>query len=130
VRRALLVLLALALLVGCGSSDENAAEQTVKDFVKATNEGDGDKFCGELVTKDFLKRTTGGTGKKAEDECKAQLRSYRGLNIRLLRIERTQVQGGRAKVTATLRNQGQTQVQVLRLKKEDGRFRLAGGSSG
>jgi hypothetical protein len=127
VRPALLALLALAVIVGCGHDDRADARQTVRDFVRATNDRDGDAFCDQLVTADFLHRTTGRTGEAAERECKAELKSYRGVDVQLLRIGRTRVRGSRATVAVTLRSQGQTQVRVLRLERQGGRFRLAGG---
>ena len=132
-RRALLLIPAVAVALaacGGGGSDKSDAEQTVKDFVKATNDRDAGKFCGELVTKEFLEQTTGAKGKKAESQCESQLRNLKGLKVKLVRIKRTTVKGDGASVRATLEAQGQTQDQVLRLKKEDGRFKLAGGSGG
>jgi predicted lipid-binding transport protein (Tim44 family) len=125
----LVALLAAAplALAACGGNDPDEADQTVRDFVKAANERDGDKFCGELVTKEFLEQTTRARGTAAEKQCKDQLRSLKSLHVRLVKIKKTTVEGDRAKVTATLRAQGQTADQVLRLKKEDGRFKLAGG---
>ena len=44
------VLIALSLAACGGGSDESEAEQTVRDFVEATNERDGERLCAELVT--------------------------------------------------------------------------------
>jgi hypothetical protein len=112
----------------CGGSDKSDAEKTVRDFVKATKERDADKFCGELVTDRFLEQTTGATGRSAERRCRVEIRSVKGLDLKLVKIKRTVVEGDRATVKATLAAQGQIQDQLLHLKKEDGRFKLAGSS--
>ena len=50
-RDSLVVLLCLLSVAGaCGGGDEEAIEQTLRDFVSATNEQDADAFCGEIVT--------------------------------------------------------------------------------
>jgi len=116
------------MLAACGgANDRQDAERTVRDFVKATNEHDADKFCDELVTRDFLEQTTGATGDGAEGQCKSQLASLKGVDLELVRIEKTTVDGDRATVRVRLATQGQARDQVLRLEKEDGRFKLAGG---
>jgi hypothetical protein len=122
----LATVLGAAALAACGGDGESDAEQTVKDFVTATNERDADEFCGELVSQSFLEQTTGAKGDKAKDACKKQFRSLKGLKVRLVEIKDTKVDGDEATVTATLEAQGQRQQQAFRLKKEDGRFRLTG----
>jgi hypothetical protein len=133
VRCALLLIPAVAVALaacGGGGSDKSDAEQTVKDFVDAVGDRDAGKFCGELVTQEFLEQTTVATGQKAESECESELKTLKGLDVKLVRIKKTTVKDDRASVRATLEAQGETRDQVLRLKKEDGRFKLAGGSGG
>jgi hypothetical protein len=132
VRRAHLATLAIAaMLASCGGgSDKADADRTVREFVKATNEHDADTFCGDLVTQDFLEQTTGATGDEAKKQCKSQFGSLKGVELQLVRIEKTTVNGDRATVRARIAAQGQTRDQVLRLQKEDGRFKLAGGTGG
>src|SRR6266511_430663 len=122
-------LLAAGAVGACGGgNDKSDAEQTVKDFVKAANDRDGDKFCGQLVTQEFLEQSTGATGDKAEDACKQQLKSLRGFGLKLIEIKKTEVNGDKATVTAVFETQGQRQQNPLRLKKDGGRFKIAGGS--
>jgi Domain of unknown function (DUF4878) len=131
VARALLVLLAaLALaLPACGGGDDREdIEQTVRDFVSATNDRDADTFCGEIVTQEFLEQSTGAKGDAAEDECKRQLESINGLEVELVEIRKTEVDGDSATVRAVIVTQGDSNTQILRLKKEDGGWKLAGGS--
>lgn len=123
-------LLAAAALGACGGDDREDAEQTVRDFVNATNERDADAFCGELVTQEFLESTTGASGDKAQDECRRQMKAVRGLEVELVRFRRTAVDGDSARVTAILRTQGARSTQTLRLKKEDGDWKLIGAGSG
>jgi hypothetical protein len=116
VLRALLVLLAAPALVlpGCGGDDDKEdIEQTVRDFVSATNDRDADTFCGEIVTQEFLEQSTGATGDEAEDE--------------LVEISKTEVEGDSATVRAVIETQGDSRPQTLRLEKEDGKWKLAGG---
>jgi predicted lipid-binding transport protein (Tim44 family) len=122
------MLLALAV-TGCGGDDREEAEQTVRDFVEATNEKDADKLCDELLTQDFIERATGASGDNANDACKQQFEVITGLKLALVRIRRTKVDGDKAQVTAELRTQGQRRIQLLRLEKEGGDWRLAGSTA-
>jgi hypothetical protein len=127
VRRIALICLLVAV-AGCGGGDDKSdAEQTVSDFVQATRERDADKFCDELVTQEFLEQTIGATGDKARESCKREFSNLSGLRVDLVRIEKTTVDGDHATVTAVLNRQGQRIKQELRLKKEDGDWKLAGG---
>ena len=126
VRRIALICLLVALS-GCGGGNDKAdAEQTVRDFVQATRERDADKFCDDLVTEEFLEQTIGATGDKAKESCKREFKNLSGLRVELVRIEKTKLDGDHATVTAVLERQGQRLTQELRLKKEDGDWKLAG----
>jgi hypothetical protein len=127
-RLALICLLLVVSGCGGGGNDKEDAEQTVRDFVQATRERDADKFCDELVTQEFLEQTIGATGDKAKESCKREFRSLRGLRVTLIRIEKTEVDGDKAAVTALLDRQGQRIREKLRLKKEDGDWKLAGAA--
>jgi hypothetical protein len=127
--RRLAVICLLLAVSGCGGgNDKEDAEQTVRDFVEATRERDADKFCDELVTQEFLEQTIGATGDKAKESCKREFRSLRGLRVTLLRIEKTEIEGDSATVTAVLDRQGQRIREELRLKKEGGDWKLAGAA--
>lgn len=129
VRRVALICLLVAVS-GCGGGgdDQKEAEGTVRDFVQATRERDADKFCDELVTQEFLEQTIGATGDKAKESCKREFRNLRGLRVTLVRIVETEVDGDEATVTAVLDRQGQTIREKLRLKEEDGDWKLAGAA--
>ncbi|HEX6582888.1 MAG TPA: hypothetical protein VF056_04730 [Thermoleophilaceae bacterium] len=127
-RRVALICLLVAL-PGCGGGDDKEdAEQTVRDFVEATRDRDSDKFCDELVTQEFLEQTIGATGDKAKESCKREFRNLSGLRVNLVRIAKTEIDGDVATVTAVLERQGQRIRQELRLKKEDGGWKLAGAA--
>ena len=123
-----LVIAAALALPACGGDDEADAEQTVRDFVSATNARDGKRFCEELVTQKFLEDTTGTTGSRAAGACRRQLESIQDLRLKLVKVTKTENDGDSARVTVTLETQGRSQTQVLRLAKEDGDWRLSGGS--
>jgi Domain of unknown function (DUF4878) len=126
---ALLVVAALALVLGtCGGEDDKGEiEQTVRDFVSATNDRDADTFCGEIVTHEFLEQSTGAKGDEAEDECRRQLESIKGLDVKLVEITKTTIDDDTATVRAVIETQGDAQPQTLRLEKEDGAWKLTGG---
>ena len=123
-----MLLPALALGACGGGSDEEDIEQTVRDFVEATDDQDAETFCGELVTQDFLEKSTGATGDEAQDEYRRQLDAVQGLSLKLDRIRRTKIDGDRATVTAVLTTRGSRAPQVLFLEKQDGDWKLSGGS--
>jgi Domain of unknown function (DUF4878) len=127
---ALLAVSALALVLAtCGGDDDKEEiEQTVRDFVSATNDRDGDTFCGEIVTQEFLEQSTGAKGDEAEDECKRQLESIKGLDVKLVEITRMEIDDDTATVRAVIEAQGDANPQTLRLEKEDGEWKLSGGS--
>jgi hypothetical protein len=127
-RRIALICLLVAVS-GCGGGDDKEdAEQTVRDFAQATSERDADKFCDELVTQEFLEQTIGATGDRATESCKREFKNLSGLRVKLVRIVRTKVEGDSATVTAVLERQGQRLRQTLRLKQDDGDWKLAGAA--
>jgi Domain of unknown function (DUF4878) len=128
-RLGIALLLVVVALAACGGDDREDAEQTVRDFVTATNERDGQRFCEELVTEEFLEQTTGASGERAAGACRRQLASIEGLRLELVKIRKTEVDGDSARVTVALETQGRAQVQSLDLKKEDGEWRLSGGGA-
>ena len=121
------VIAAALLLAACGGNDREDVRQTVRDFVQATDRRDADKFCGQLVTQEFLEQTTGATGDRALDACRQQLSAVTGLRVRLVRLGRIEIDGDRATARVVLETQGRRDVRLLRLRKEDGDWRLAGG---
>jgi hypothetical protein len=122
--------LALAIAACGGGDDEAEAQQAVRDFVEATNERDGDRLCGELVTREFKEQATGATGDRVDRVCEQQLELTKGLELDLLGIGRTEVDGDRATVRTRLDIDGVTAPRIFRLEKEDGSWKLSSGSSG
>jgi hypothetical protein len=124
-------LLVLAVLLGgCGGGGDDSAgvEQTVRDFVKATNARDGDRLCDNLVTQEYLEKATGATGDKANSACKQQLDLLTGLKLRLLHLGKPAIDGDSATVRATIAIGSQRTPRRFELHKEDGDWKLASGS--
>jgi hypothetical protein len=120
---------ALLLVSACGGGDDSAqVKETVRDFVTATNDRDGDKLCDDLLTQDYLEKATGATGDKARDACKQQLDLITGLKLRLVKLGEPKVDGDKAVVTATIATGSQQTPRRFRLQKEDGAWKLASGS--
>jgi hypothetical protein len=126
VRRLPVLIVAIAL-AGCGGGepDKGDAERVIRDFAKAVSDSDGEKFCKDLVTREYLEQTTGATGDNAVSQCVKQIDAQRG-SLKILKIDKTEIDGDRATVTAQVDNQGQEVPQVFRLEKQDGEFRLTG----
>jgi hypothetical protein len=127
-----LALLVLAL-AGCGGGDDedpDEVRQTLRDFVKATNERDGDTLCGELLTQEYKQKATGAAGDRADDACKQQLDVTTGLELDLISIGRTELDGDEATVRAVIDTDGVRSPRLFRLEREDGRWKLADGSGG
>jgi hypothetical protein len=123
-------LIALVAGAGCGGGggdDKQQVEQTVHDFVKAVNTRDADSYCDKLITTEFREKSTFATGDKASESCKREIKAITGLHIKLVKIVSTKVDGDKATVTAVLGRSGQELKQQLKLEKEDGDWKLAGG---
>jgi hypothetical protein len=125
------VLLATLGLAACGGgNDKEDAEQTVRDFVKASNARDADALCDRLLSKEFIEQSTGATGDKAKSTCKQQLKLLRPAKRKLTKIVSVKIDGDSATVSTILETQDQPQPQSFKLTKEDGDWRLAGGTGG
>jgi hypothetical protein len=124
----------IALLAGCGGGDggddKQEAEQTVRDFVKAVNTHDADAYCDELITKEFREKTTFATGDKASESCKREFLALKGLHLRLERIVQTKIDGDRATITVRIGRLGSVAKQQIRLDKDGGDWKIAGGAGG
>ena len=118
----------LAVFAGCGGDDKEDAEQAVRDFATAVRERDGDKLCDDLLTSDFIGAFSGSTGDAGRESCKREVERLTGLQVRLVRIVRTKLDGDEASVTAVIERQGERFTQVYRLEKEDGNWKLAGAA--
>ena len=119
----------LALLAGCGDgNDEEEAEETVRAFVTAVNERDADTYCDDLITEEFREQSTFAEGDEARNSCKRQLTAIKGLRLELVRIGPTRVDGDKATVTAILDRSGTEIRQRIRLEKDGGDWKIAGGA--
>ena len=123
----------LALLAGCGGGggdDKQKVEQTVRDFVKAFNTHDADAYCDHLITKEFLEKTTFATGDKASESCKREFKAIRGQHLRLDKVISTKVDGDKATIKVRIGRAGFVTPQLIRLEKDDGAWKIAGGGGG
>jgi hypothetical protein len=124
----------LLALAGCGGGggddDPDEVRQTVRDFVEATNQRDGDTLCGELVTQEYLEKSTLATGDQADEACREQLRKTVGLRLKLISVGKTEVNGDAATVRVMLDTDGVQAPRIFRLEREDGRWKLADGTEG
>jgi hypothetical protein len=122
------LLLAFAGCGGGGDDDPAEARQTVRDFVEATNQRDGETLCGELLTQEYLEKSTFAKGDQADDACREQLDRTIDLRLRLVSIGKTQVDGDEATVRAVIDTDGVQAPRLFRLEREDGRWKLADGT--
>jgi hypothetical protein len=128
-----LPLLLLVAIAGCGGGGDDGPDevrQTVRDFVEATNEQDGETLCGDLLTQEYLEKSTLATGDRAEEACRQQLDVTSGLQLRLISVGRTEVDGDDATVRAVIDADGVRAPRLFRLEREDGRWKLADGTGG
>jgi hypothetical protein len=120
----------LLVLAGCGGGDDDPDDvrQTVRDFVEATNERDGESLCGELLTQEYLENSTLATGEQADEACRRQLEATTGLRLELISIGRPKVEDDEATVRAVIDTGGVRSPRLFRLEREDGRWKLASGT--
>jgi hypothetical protein len=124
------LLLALAGCGGGGDDDPDEVRQTVRDFVEATNQRDGETLCGELLTQEYLKKSTRAAGDQAGEACREQLDRTVDLRLRLISIGKAEVDGDEATVRVVLDTDGVQAPRLFRLEREDGRWKLADGTEG
>ena len=113
--------LALAAVPGCGGSEEDDARDAVKNYTKAIADSDEKEICATL-TKDSRKQVERGAS-KCEDAYKnfgAFLNNEQKDKLRDIDPE-VKVDGD----TATTRVDEQPLEGELRLKKEDGEWRIS-----
>ena len=124
------LLLALAGCGGGGDDDPDEVRQTVRDFVEATNQRDGETLCGELLTQDYLEKSTLATGDQAGEACREQLDRTVDLRLKLISVGKTEVDGDAATVRVVIDTDGVQAPRLFRLEREDGRWKLADGTEG
>ena len=123
----------LLALAGCGGGrddDPDEVRQTVRDFVEATNQRDGETLCGELLTREYLEKSTLATGDQAGEACREQLDRTVDLRLRLVSIGKTELDGDQATVRVVIDTDGVQAPRLFRLEREDGRWKLADGTEG
>ena len=126
-----LLLLALAGCGGGGDDDDpDEVRQTVRDFVEATNQRDGETLCGELLTQEYLEKSTLASGDQAGEACREQLEKTVGLQLKLISIGRTEVDGDEASVRVVIDTDGVQAPRLFQLEREDDRWKLADGTEG
>ena len=122
--------LVLALGACGGGDDGDEAKQTVRDFVKATNDRDGDSLCDDLVTQEYI-----GEGDRrdrrqgAATPASSSSSLITGLKLRWSAVG--DAQGRRRPAppcAATIAIGGQRRSRSFQLAKEDGNWKLVGGS--
>jgi Domain of unknown function (DUF4878) len=124
------LLLALAGCGGGGDDDPDEVRQTVRDFVEATNQRDGETLCGELLTQEYLEKSTLASGDQAGEACREQLDKTVGLQLKLISIGKTEVDGDEATVRVVIDTDGVQAPRLFRLEREDGSWKLADGTEG
>ena len=124
------LLLALAGCGGGGDDDPDEVRQTVRDFVEATNQRDGETLCGELLTQEYLEKSTLATGDQAGEACREQLDRTVDLRLKLISVGKTEVDGDEATVRVVIDTDGVQAPRLFRLEREDDRWKLADGTEG
>ena len=124
------LLLALAGCGGGGDDDPDEVRQTVRDFVEAINERDGEKLCGELLTREYLEKSSRATGDRADEACREQLEQTVDLRLELVSIGKAEVVGDDATVRVVIDTDGVRAPRLFRLEREDGSWKLADGTEG
>jgi hypothetical protein len=123
----------LLALAGCGGGrgdDPDEVRQTVRDFVEATNQRDGETLCGELLTQEYLEKSTLAPGDQAGEACREQLDRTVDLRLKLISVGKTEVDGDEATVRVVIDTDGVQAPRLFRLEREDDRWKLADGTEG
>ncbi|MBA3302105.1 MAG: hypothetical protein H0T15_09595 [Thermoleophilaceae bacterium] len=125
-RLSLIAMLLCAALAGCGSTPEDEAEQTVRDWIKAFNARDP-KICTELYSEKFIKTTLRSSGKRGQRRCLRQLERFGpkgSTEITLRTIDKTVKTGDIISVSSQIETNGTQGRLTFNLTESDGKWRI------
>lgn len=113
--------MALAL-GGCGGAARDP-EEVVKEFIEAYDRGDP-RACRELVTDGYVKAITREDGERGRELCEQQLAGIAPADVKLDLIPSVDDRGDVVDVVVRLRIDGRQEEQSLRLRRQDGEYRV------
>ncbi len=111
---AALALILGLMLAGC-HNDQRAAETTVRNFMEASKTGDKNGVNATLTTK-AREKMQSGTGTNMATQKAGSSADYT--------IGETTVNGDTAQVPVTVNNNGREQQMTMKLRREDGEWRI------
>ncbi len=130
---ALAIVFAAALAVAVvrwatAPSDAERVRGVVERFVTATNARDAAALCDQVLSLRFLEAHTGARGERARSLCRRDIASLQDTRLRLVAIEAVRVDGDRAVARARIAYGSVVRRQRLFFRRDDGQWRIDGGS--
>ncbi|MBA2506274.1 MAG: hypothetical protein H0V29_10060 [Thermoleophilaceae bacterium] len=125
-RIAFIAVLVCAALSGCGSTPEDDAEKTVRDWVAAFNDRDP-KICSELYSEKFIRDTIRSSGERGQRRCLRQLDKFGSrdsVEIVLRQIDKTVRTGDVISVSTQIETNGNPSRLTFNLTETDGKWRI------
>ncbi|SEH13942.1 hypothetical protein [Thermoleophilum album] len=124
------LLVGLAIRAATAPSAEQRVLATVERFVEAVNERNARLLCSELLTQQFVEGVTATRGATARRLCERELAAIRGPRLRLVRVKAVRVVDDEATVRALIDYGPLRRDRELRLRREQGRWRIEGSTAG